>query len=145
MRASMGTIRLLQTVAIVAALAMGSLAPAHADETDATRTRIAYLIGSAECRHDQHCATLAIGLNTCGGPAEFLAWSQWATDRQMLLDAVKAAEARRGRLAGPGLGASICRPLADPGARCEKPAGALVGNCRLKSQSSQVAGALPDR
>lgn len=97
------------------------------------------LIGDAACQKNSECSTVAIGRNACGGPAAFFAWSSMRTDEKKLDRALATLGAQRNRTSGPGLDHSTCRILTDPGAQCEKPAGAIIGTCRLNTQTDGLS------
>lgn len=97
------------------------------------------LIGDAACQESNQCGTIAIGRNACGGAVAFLAWSSMRTDEKKLIRAAAELSKQRNRVSGPGFERSPCRALIDPGAQCEKPAGATMGTCRLDTQADSLS------
>jgi hypothetical protein len=102
------------------------------------------LIGNASCTKNADCASIPVGHSLCGGPAAYRAWSRLSGQEA----AIRAAAALIGIPEGarrPGLDASVCRTVPDPGAQCEKPADALVGSCRLRIAPGRFSEGLTDR
>lgn len=111
-----------------------TLAGSHAAPGDAAFARIVQTVGDARCTADSECRTLAVGNRPCGGPERFLAWSVRDADGRHL-QRLAAAYAESARKASPDDDpASTCQVLIDPGARCERAAGAAtgVGRCVLR-------------
>jgi hypothetical protein len=54
------------------------------EELDALRAEILKLIGPATCANLVHCRALALGSRPCGGPAEYLPYSSFGTNRDLL-------------------------------------------------------------
>lgn len=83
--------RPLRTAAAgLAAFALGCpFAPARSadtlqDDLAALRAEIVQLAGTAPCANLVHCRALALGRRPCGGPAEYLAYSSFHTDRELI-------------------------------------------------------------
>jgi hypothetical protein len=55
-----------------------------AAELQALRDEIVGMIGTAPCANLVHCRALALGVRPCGGPAEYLPYSSFVTDRALL-------------------------------------------------------------
>jgi len=94
------------------------------------------LIGDAACVSDDECRTLAVGVQACGGPAAFLAWSTRCTSPEALYAAVAAYDGSRRAEVARGGAVSTCRVVTDPGATCVRPPGAGAGQsgrCMLGS------------
>ena len=102
------------------------------------------LIGEAPCTRDDDCATIPVGQSLCGGPAAYRAWSL-RDGREAAIRKAAAAIGMLGQTRRPGFDASVCRVLPDPGAQCEKPAGARVGSCRLRIAPGRSTEGLADR
>jgi hypothetical protein len=83
-----GFARAARRVAAVACIAALPGAPAHADsdreELAALHAEILTLIGPATCANLVHCRALALGTRPCGGPAEYLAYSSFSNNRDLL-------------------------------------------------------------
>ena len=95
------------------------------------REQIDRLTVHRECQHDTECRSIGIGLQACGGPQAYLPWSTRSTDAKALqLAVLRYSEQRRKQIEREGE-ASTCAMLADPGARCERSAGAASGRCVL--------------
>ena|SRR5687768_9292072 len=76
---------------VLAALACGlcvsgsaRAADPAADELKALRDEIVAMIEAAPCANLVHCRALALGVRACGGPAEYLPYSSFVTDRALL-------------------------------------------------------------
>ena len=54
------------------------------EELAALYAEIVKLIGPATCTNLVHCRALALGTRPCGGPAEYLAYSSFASNRDAL-------------------------------------------------------------
>ena len=121
------------------ALLLGSLAACATEPTavppsgPALLARVHELIGTAACRSDSDCRTVAIGHKSCGGPEGYLPWSIQGTDAGALTRAAadyntwrRAAQAADGRV-------SNCQFIGDPGAVCAPAKGAAAGgmSCQL--------------
>jgi hypothetical protein len=65
-------------------LAATSFAAGPADELAALRAEILALIGGAPCANLVHCRALPLGRRPCGGPAEYVAYSSFLSDRALL-------------------------------------------------------------
>ena len=97
------------------------------------------LVGSARCRVDGDCATIALPDQACGGPSGWLAFSVGSTDRHALQQALHRAPASHAAAAGQAI--STCAVNRDPGAICAAVASAPnlhARRCRLRaSQGAQ--------
>lgn len=62
------------------AAAVGDASP----ELARLRAEIAQLIGPARCMNLVQCRLAALGLNACGGPAEYVVYSWMSTDKTAL-------------------------------------------------------------
>ena len=110
-------------------LLLGACATAS-DAPDA-RKEIERLTRDRQCLQDSECHTVGIGLQACGGPQEYLPWSSRRTDVKALEVALdRYREQRSKQIKRDGL-MSTCAVLPDPGARCERAAGADSGRCVL--------------
>ena len=95
------------------------------------REQIQRLIGQAECQRDDECRSVGVGLQACGGPQAYLAWSTRSTNAQALMAAVsRYADERRLQITKTGE-MSTCAVIPDPGARCDRVAPATSGRCVL--------------
>jgi hypothetical protein len=54
------------------------------EELRALRQEILQLIGNAPCANLVHCRALALGNRPCGGPAEYLAYSSFTNNRELI-------------------------------------------------------------
>ena len=111
--------------------------PAQSGSSEAELLRkINDAIGLAACSTDSQCRTIAIGVNACGGPAAWRAWStQMQTQKerenlQTLADQIAALQ--RARHAQSGMVAT-CRHLPDPGAVCQAQRCVLITTTRSDS------------
>jgi hypothetical protein len=59
-------------------------ADADREALDALRAEILKLIGPATCANLVHCRALALGSRPCGGPAEYLPYSSFSNNRDLL-------------------------------------------------------------
>lgn len=118
-----------------------SIAPAVHAATGGGLAHIESLIGSAQCRTDADCRTLAIGQRACGGPDHLIAWSVRATDEAALRRAVADLEAKRRTTSLPGGTASTCVVLVDHGAACVAESAARARRCVLRAGASATPSA----
>lgn len=94
-----------------------------------TLARIRALVGDASCTHSGQCRTLPIGAMACGGPEDYLPYSESRTDEKALRALGEKHKAERlAENKASGL-MSICRYLPDPGAVCTS------GRCQLGASS----------
>lgn len=101
----------------------------------ATLARIRTLIGEASCTHSGQCRTLPIGAMACGGPEDYLPYSESRTDEKTLRALGEQYKAERiAENKARGL-MSICRYLPDPGAVCTS------GTCQLGASSPSAPSA----
>ena len=91
-------------------------------------SEVAALVGSARCRADSDCATIALPDQACGGPSGWLAFSVGGTDRQALQRALRRAAASQAATAGQAV--STCAVIPDPGAICAAAAAAPNSDAR---------------
>jgi hypothetical protein len=103
--------------------------------------RLEQLIGDAACTTDAQCRTVAVGALACGGPAQYLPWSTLRSTPAAVQEAAERYTRSQAASALHGGHASICRVIADPGARCQpataEPAAAPgFGQCRLRTPGS---------
>ncbi|MES2349761.1 MAG: hypothetical protein V4641_19535 [Pseudomonadota bacterium] len=87
------------------------------------------------CERDSQCHSMAVGAKACGGPENYLAWSDNNADAAKLKQLVEQhAAARRDEDARAGL-MSTCQVTPDPGATCR------AGRCELRTpQPGQPGG-----
>lgn len=85
------------------------------------------------CQVDAHCRTLGVGALACGGPQQYLAWSVLGTHEPTLnATAARYAQARQKQIVRTGE-MSVCVLQDDPGASCQRAAGAASGVCTLRA------------
>jgi len=99
------------------------------------------------CRLDNECRTLAVGWRACGGPAQYLAWSVSATDRQAMQGAARIYTALQRRRAEASGEMSTCELLPEPTAYCQAPISqAPISQApkRAPAQAPVAAGTLKD-
>jgi hypothetical protein len=68
---------------LLLATAANATEPAR-DELQAVRSEIVTLIGTAPCANLVHCRALALGSRPCGGPAEYVAYSSFSNNRELI-------------------------------------------------------------
>lgn len=87
------------------------------------------------CERDSQCHSMGVGAKACGGPENYLAWSDNNADAAKLKQLVEQhAAARRDEDARAGL-MSTCQVTPDPGATCR------AGRCELRTpQPGQPGG-----
>jgi hypothetical protein len=82
------------------------------------REEITALIGSATCANLVNCRVAALGIDACGGPLEYVAYSWFSTDKEAL--ETKIAEynfvQEDAQKKSPAVGACVTKP--EPGAAC---------------------------
>ena len=109
--------------------------PPTAPGQGATMAQLKAAIGAAACTSDAECKTIGVGAKACGGPGGYLAWSERDTNAELVRTlAAKTTEERKAQIAARGE-MSICRVTPDPGAVCNKPANAQLGQCTLGSSA----------
>lgn len=99
------------------------------------------------CRQDNECRTLAVGWRACGGPAQYLAWSVSATDRQAMQSAARVYTALQRRRAEASGEMSTCELLPEPTAYCRAPISQVPisqAPKRAPAQAPVAAGTLKD-
>lgn len=132
--------RCLMGLAVCSALLLGACQSAATSgpvpvPTEATlQQQINTTIGQAPCTADAQCRTLGVGVNACGGPA---AWRAWSTQNNPQVEALQSlvgqlATMQRQRQAQSGM-VSNCRYLPDPGAVCQ------AQRCVLKSTADAAS------
>ncbi len=88
-------------------------------------TRMQKLTADKSCSHDNQCSVLGIGQRACGGPEQFLVFSQQKTDQKLLSFTAdryrKTRQEQQQRLGEM----SICQQLTTPLAACQ------LGKCVL--------------
>ena len=117
------TIRIL--LAIILSLGIAPI-EGHGDEAGATvspqleklRREIADLIGPARCMNLVQCRIAAIGMNSCGGPAEYLVYSWLSTDKGTLETRIAEYNFLQEDLRKKQQPAANCAALHEPTAAC---------------------------
>ncbi len=73
---------ILLTFAIAVGTALPAATAAESDAEAAARLRgeITTLIGDAQCRNLVNCRVVGLGVRSCGGPEEYVAYSIWNTE-----------------------------------------------------------------
>ena len=117
-----------------AALALALLAAGHAvaaDEAQAVsrlRQDITALIGPAKCVNLVHCRVAALGVNACGGPAEYVVYSWLSTDKGLLETRIAEYDFAQEDLLKTQQATQACVVLPEPVAAC------VNGRCVLPVQ-----------
>ena len=117
------TIRIL--LAIILTLGIAPI-EGHGDEAGATvspqleklRREIAELIGPARCMNLVQCRIAAIGMNSCGGPAEYLVYSWLSTDKGALETRIAEYNFLQEDLQKKQQASASCAGLPEPTAAC---------------------------
>jgi hypothetical protein len=119
--------------ALLAAGACALGGAAHAADSDrdqlaALRAEIVRLIGPAACANLVHCRAVALGSRSCGGPAEYLPYSSFGTNRELIEAKAfeynllyEEVEARQKAVAA-------CAVLPEPRLQC------IDRHCRIENQ-----------
>ena len=82
------------------------------------RREIAELIGPARCMNLVQCRIAAIGMNSCGGPAEYLVYSWLSTDKGTLETRIAEYNFLQEDLQKKQQPAANCAALSEPTAAC---------------------------
>ena len=82
------------------------------------RREIAELIGPARCMNLVQCRIAAIGMNSCGGPAEYLVYSWLSTDKGALETRIAEYNFLQEDLQKKQQPAASCAVLPEPTAAC---------------------------
>jgi len=82
------------------------------------RREIADLIGPARCMNLVQCRIAAIGMNSCGGPAEYLVYSWLSTDKGALETRIAEYNFLQEDLRKKQQPAANCAALHEPTAAC---------------------------
>ena len=117
------TIRIL--LAIILTLGIAPI-EGHGDEAGATvspqleklRREIAELIGPARCMNLVQCRIAAIGVDSCGGPAEYLVYSWLSTDKGALETRIAEYDFLQEDLRKKQQPTANCTVLPEPTAAC---------------------------
>lgn len=121
-----------------AALPMTSTAAEGGGPGGSARTlsEIQALVGTAACASDAECRVSPLGVNPCGGPEGFIAWSTRTTPDETALQSLLSRHAAQRRQENEASGrVGMCAVLPVPTSRCESAgpgAGATApGRCVL--------------
>ena len=82
------------------------------------RTEIADLVGPARCMNLVQCRVAAIGIDSCGGPAEYLVYSWLSTDKGALETKIAEYNFLQEDLQKKQQPAASCAALPEPTAAC---------------------------
>jgi hypothetical protein len=107
----------------------GVMTPAKPGDTLAEIRR---LIGTPACSENAQCRTLPVGAAACGGPQEYLPFSNASTDEGQLRALAERSKVERQAEIKSSGEMSICIHRPDPGAVC------VAGACQLGSGSPAV-------
>ena len=117
------TLRVLVSIVLVVAVNAGvgadEKSAAIADESLARlRNEITALVGAAKCANLVNCRVAALGIDVCGGPLEYIAYSWLSTEKEAL--ETKIAEynfvQEDAQRKGPATSACVTKP--EPAAIC---------------------------
>jgi hypothetical protein len=117
------TLRVLVSIVLVVAVNAGvgadEKSAAIADESLARlRNEITALVGAAKCANLVNCRVAALGIDVCGGPLEYIAYSWLSTEKEAL--ETKIAEynfvQEDAQRKGPATSACVTKP--EPVAAC---------------------------
>jgi hypothetical protein len=111
----------LARIASTICLGLMAHSTVYADENSKVarlREEIAALIGPATCANLVNCRVAALGIDACGGPLEYVAYSWLSTEKAAL--ETKIAEynfvQEDAQKKSPAVGACVTKP--EPGATC---------------------------
>jgi len=82
------------------------------------RKEIAELVGPARCMNLVQCRVAAIGIDSCGGPAEYLVYSWLSTDKGALETKIAEYNFLQEDLQKKQQPAASCAALPEPTAAC---------------------------
>ncbi len=116
-------VRVLVGVALGAGLIGGVFADEKAaagapPELARLRNDITALVGPASCANLVNCRIAALGLNACGGPDEYIAYSWRSTDKLALETKIAEYNFTLEDAQKRGYPVSACTALPDPAAAC---------------------------
>ncbi len=93
--------------------------PAAGVPTEATlHSRIVAEIGKASCTTQSQCRTLALGVQACGGPQAWVAWSTTVSNGATLNALSEQLNALQRQRHAQSQMLSTCQFKADPGSEC---------------------------
>ena len=82
------------------------------------RNEIAGLVGPARCMNLVQCRVVSIGVDSCGGPAEYLVYSWLSTDKGALETKIAEYNFVQEDLQKTQKPSASCAPLPEPTAAC---------------------------
>jgi len=82
------------------------------------RKEITDLVGPARCMNLVQCRVAAIGIDTCGGPGEYMVYSWLSTDKGALETRIAEYNLLQEVLQKKQQAAASCVPLPEPTAAC---------------------------
>jgi hypothetical protein len=116
------------TIGILIAITLSlGIAPVElrGDEPGATspqlaklRNEISGLVGPARCMNLVQCRVVSIGIDSCGGPAEYLVYSWLSTDKGALETKIAEYNFVQEDLQKTQKPSASCAPLSEPTAAC---------------------------
>ena len=116
-------LRALVGIALVAGLNGGVCADEKAAvgadaELARLRNEITALVGAAKCANLVNCRIAALGVNACGGPAEYVAYSWRSTDKAALETKIAEYEIALEDAQQRGTPVKACTTSPEPVAAC---------------------------
>ena len=93
------------------------------------RKEIADLVGPARCMNLVQCRVAAIGIDSCGGPAEYLVYSWFSTDKGALETKIAEYNFLQEDLQKNQQPAASCAARPEPTAACVNGRCVLPGGC----------------
>lgn len=90
--------------------------------------RLQKLAADKSCQQDQECKVMGIGSKACGGPEQFMVYSETVTDGKMLaITSERYAKLKKEQQSRLGM-MSTCQQLATPIASCQAKKCVLIEN-----------------
>ncbi|HEV8644128.1 MAG TPA: hypothetical protein VGR01_00990 [Burkholderiales bacterium] len=117
------TIRILLAITLslgIAPIEVGGEEPAATMSSQLTKLRkeITDLVGPARCMNLVQCRVAAIGIDSCGGPAEYLVYSWLSTDKGALETKIAEYNFLQEDLQKEQQSPANCAVLPEPTAAC---------------------------
>jgi hypothetical protein len=117
------TIRILLAITLslgIAPIEVGGEEPAATTSPQLTKLRkeITDLVGPARCMNLVQCRVAAIGIDSCGGPAEYLVYSWLSTDKGALETKIAEYNFLQEDLQKEQQSPANCAVLPEPTAAC---------------------------
>jgi hypothetical protein len=111
---------ILAGIVLVASASAGVCEDEKAADTRLAKLRndITALVGAAKCANLVNCRIAALGINACGGPAEYVAYSWLSTEKAALETKIAEYNFAFEDAQKASTAVSVCTALPEPVAAC---------------------------